>query len=97
MSWRSATGWLRCIAFPSWVGSPTGVPLLPRGAAAAPDTPRPVAILVDELREYPHTRLPFRHWCHLVSDHSFTQVLCREFNMAVLPFLEAHTPEAERR
>ena len=29
--------------------------------------------------------------------HSFTQVLCREFNMAVLPFLEAHTPQAERR
>jgi Protein of unknown function (DUF4031) len=33
-----------------------------------------VAILVDELREYPHTRLPFRHWCHLVSDHSFEEL-----------------------
>ena len=27
-----------------------------------------MAILVDELREYPHTPLPFRHWCHMVSD-----------------------------
>jgi hypothetical protein len=33
-----------------------------------------VAILVDELREYPHTRLPFRHWCHLVSDRSFDEL-----------------------
>jgi Protein of unknown function (DUF4031) len=33
-----------------------------------------VAILVDELREYPHTRLPFRHWCHLVSDESFDEL-----------------------
>ena len=33
-----------------------------------------MAILVDELREYPHTRLPFRHWCHLVSDHSFEEL-----------------------
>lgn len=33
-----------------------------------------MAILVDELREYPHTRLPFRHWCHLVSDHSFDEL-----------------------
>jgi Protein of unknown function (DUF4031) len=33
-----------------------------------------VAILVDELREYPHTALPFRHWCHLVSDHSFEEL-----------------------
>jgi hypothetical protein len=33
-----------------------------------------VAILVDELRAYPHTRLPFRHWCHLVSDHSFDEL-----------------------
>jgi len=29
--------------------------------------------------------------------HCFTQVLAREFNMAVLPFLEAHTPAQERR
>jgi hypothetical protein len=34
----------------------------------------PVAILVDDLREYPHTRLPFRHWCHLVSDTSFEEL-----------------------
>ena len=33
-----------------------------------------MAILVDELREYPHTPLPFRHWCHLVSDHSFAEL-----------------------
>ena len=33
-----------------------------------------MAILVDELREYPHTRLPFRHWCHLVSDDSFEEL-----------------------
>lgn len=33
-----------------------------------------MAILVDELVEYPHTRLPFRHWCHLVSDHSFDEL-----------------------
>jgi hypothetical protein len=35
---------------------------------------RPALILVDELREYPHTRLPFRHWCHLVSDDSFDEL-----------------------
>jgi hypothetical protein len=33
-----------------------------------------VAILVDELVEYPHTHLPFRRWCHLVSDHSFEEL-----------------------
>jgi Protein of unknown function (DUF4031) len=33
-----------------------------------------MTVLVDELREYPHTRLPFRHWCHLVSDTSFEEV-----------------------
>jgi hypothetical protein len=33
-----------------------------------------VAILVDELREYPHTPLPFSHWCHLVSDASFAEL-----------------------
>jgi hypothetical protein len=33
-----------------------------------------VAILVDELVEYPHTRLPFRQWCHLVSDDSFEEL-----------------------
>jgi hypothetical protein len=31
-------------------------------------------ILVDELREYSHTRLPFRHWCHMVSDRSFEEL-----------------------
>jgi aminoacrylate hydrolase len=29
--------------------------------------------------------------------HCFTQVVPREFNKAVLPFLEAHTPKTERR
>ena len=33
-----------------------------------------MAILVDDLREYPHTPLPFRHWCHLVSDASFDEL-----------------------
>jgi hypothetical protein len=33
-----------------------------------------VAILVDELREYAHTRLPWRHWCHLVSDDSYDEL-----------------------
>jgi hypothetical protein len=33
-----------------------------------------VAILVDELRAYPHARLPFTHWCHLVSDASFEEL-----------------------
>jgi uncharacterized protein DUF4031 len=33
-----------------------------------------MAVLVDELREYPHTRLPFRHWCHLVSDTDFEEL-----------------------
>ena len=33
-----------------------------------------MAVLVDELREYPHTRLPFRHWCHLVSDTDYDEL-----------------------
>ena len=33
-----------------------------------------MTVLVDDLREYPHTRLPFRHWCHLVSDASFEEL-----------------------
>jgi hypothetical protein len=33
-----------------------------------------MAILVDALREYPHVRLPFRHWCHLVSDDGFDEL-----------------------
>jgi Protein of unknown function (DUF4031) len=33
-----------------------------------------VALLVDPLREYPDTGLPFEHWCHLVSDASFEEL-----------------------
>jgi hypothetical protein len=33
-----------------------------------------VAILVDELREYPHVRLPFTRWCHLTSDEGFEEL-----------------------
>jgi hypothetical protein len=33
-----------------------------------------VAILVDPLREYPHTPLPFRRWCHMVSDDGFDEL-----------------------
>jgi hypothetical protein len=33
-----------------------------------------MAILVDPLREYPDTGLPFRHWCHVVSDASFEEL-----------------------
>jgi hypothetical protein len=33
-----------------------------------------MAILVDPLREYPGTGLPFRHWCHLVSDSSYEEL-----------------------
>jgi hypothetical protein len=33
-----------------------------------------VAILVDELREYAHTPLPFRHWCHMVSDSDYAEL-----------------------
>ena len=33
-----------------------------------------MALLVDPLREYPDTGLPFRHWCHLVSDASFEEL-----------------------
>jgi Protein of unknown function (DUF4031) len=33
-----------------------------------------VAVLVDPLREYPHTPLPFREWCHMVSDASFEEL-----------------------
>ena len=33
-----------------------------------------VTVMVDELREYPHTPLPFRRWCHLVSDESFDEL-----------------------
>ncbi|MEO8688309.1 MAG: DUF4031 domain-containing protein [Solirubrobacteraceae bacterium] len=30
--------------------------------------------MVDELREYPHIRLPFKHWCHMVSDGGFEEL-----------------------
>jgi hypothetical protein len=33
-----------------------------------------VTVLVDPLREYPDTGLPFRDWCHLVSDASFEEL-----------------------
>jgi muramoyltetrapeptide carboxypeptidase len=33
-----------------------------------------VAVLVDPLREYPDTGLPFSHWCHAVSDTSFEEL-----------------------
>jgi hypothetical protein len=33
-----------------------------------------MAILVDELREYPDTRLPFTAWCHMASDRDFDEL-----------------------
>jgi hypothetical protein len=33
-----------------------------------------VTILVDELREYPHSPLPDIRWCHLASDVSFDEL-----------------------
>jgi hypothetical protein len=33
-----------------------------------------MAVLVDELREYPHVRFAVKHWCHMVSDHSFEEL-----------------------
>ena len=33
-----------------------------------------MAVLVDPLRDYPDTGLPFRAWCHLVSDTSFEEL-----------------------
>ena len=33
-----------------------------------------MAVLVDPLREYPDTGLPFPTWCHLVSDASFEEL-----------------------
>ena len=33
-----------------------------------------MAVLVDPLREYPDAGLPFRLWCHLVSDASFEEL-----------------------
>ena len=33
-----------------------------------------MAVLVDELREYPHVRLRAKTWCHMVSDVSFEEL-----------------------
>src|SRR5829696_5409958 len=33
-----------------------------------------MAILVDELREYPDVRLPFGVWCHMATDGSFDEL-----------------------
>ena len=33
-----------------------------------------MAVLVDPLREYPDTGLPFSRWCHAVSDASFEEL-----------------------
>ena len=33
-----------------------------------------MAVLVDELREYPHVRMPTKAWCHMVSDDSFDEL-----------------------
>ncbi|MGH2968616.1 MAG: DUF4031 domain-containing protein [Solirubrobacteraceae bacterium] len=30
--------------------------------------------MVDPLREYPHARLPFKHWCHLAGDAGFEEL-----------------------
>jgi hypothetical protein len=35
---------------------------------------RAMAVLVDELREYPHVRFAVKHWCHMVSDESFEEL-----------------------
>ena len=33
-----------------------------------------MAVLVDELRSYPHVRLPIRLWCHMTSDIGFEEL-----------------------
>ena len=33
-----------------------------------------MAVLVDELREYPHVRWTVKRWCHMVSDESFEEL-----------------------
>jgi hypothetical protein len=33
-----------------------------------------MAVIVDDLREYPHVRLAVKHWCHLASDASFEEL-----------------------
>ena len=45
-----------------------------RPALAGRHTTRPMAILVDELREYPGVELPFTTWCHMATDGSFEEL-----------------------
>jgi hypothetical protein len=33
-----------------------------------------MAVLVDELREYPHVPMRVKVWCHMVSDESFDEL-----------------------
>jgi hypothetical protein len=33
-----------------------------------------MAVMVDELREYPDVDLPFTHWCHMASDADFEEL-----------------------
>ena len=33
-----------------------------------------MAVLVDELRSYPHTGLPLRLWCHMAADDGFEEL-----------------------
>ena len=33
-----------------------------------------VAVMVDELREYPAVALPFKHWCHMAGDAGFEEL-----------------------
>jgi hypothetical protein len=33
-----------------------------------------MAVMVDELREYPDVKWPNKHWCHLASDEGFEEL-----------------------
>ena len=33
-----------------------------------------MAVMVDELREYPDVELPFKHWCHMAGDDGFEEL-----------------------
>jgi hypothetical protein len=33
-----------------------------------------MAVMVDDLREYPHARLPVKRWCHMASDSGFEEL-----------------------
>jgi Protein of unknown function (DUF4031) len=33
-----------------------------------------VAVMVDELREYPHVTFAIKHWCHLAADTGFEEL-----------------------